>query len=259
MLYYISGFAFALILFLSMIFTLQLGQIIGKKYPPRSGFNITEGAVFTLMGLLVAFTFASSNQRFDLRRTMMIDEANAISTSYLRLSTLPTSDQQALKKDYLEYIESRLALYNAIPDFKKIESELAKFKLIQNKIWRDAIIATKRSSSPMTAMLVLPSINTMFDIANTRTAYSNLHPHILIFILLITVAVLSAFLAGYGMAGKEKWQSLHVLVYLIITTITIYIIIDLEYPRLGFLKESSFDSVLIDVKHHILANLRETQ
>lgn len=187
-----TGLISIIIFFILMMSCILLGQIIAKKKPVTSGLSVTEGAVLTLMGLLVAFTFSSASQRYDQRRALIIEETNAISTAYLRLDMLQPTDRLLLKKDFLSYISSRLAIYQAIPDFEAVAAELKKSKEIQARLWQDAISACKNTKVLSTSMLILPSVNIMLDIANTRTAYTQFHPHYLIFTLLILVALLSA-------------------------------------------------------------------
>lgn len=254
MYYPILGLAFVVIFFSLMLLFVILGQHLGKKKPPTAVLGITEGAVFTLMALLVAFTFSSAGERYDHRRTLIIDEANAISTAYLRLSVLQRSDQLIIKKDFLDYVACRLAIYQALPDIKKAAKEQRRQKEIQTKLWADAVTASERAGAAMIPMLILPAINTMFDIASTRAAYTYFHPHYMIFVLLMLVALLSALLTGYTMAGKEMWGSLHVMIFVFITAITVYVIIDLEYPRLGIIKETQFDHLLVEVQKNMVAN-----
>ena len=250
MYYSLMSIAGIVIFFILMLLCVIIGQRLGKN-KQTTGLSVTEGAVFTLMGLLVAFTFSSANQRFDLRRSFIIEETNAISTAYLRLDLLIPKDRLTLQDDFLSYVTARIAIYESILDLKAVTTELRKLKEIQARLWLDAVNACK--NSVMTAsMLILPSINAMFDIANTRTAYTYFHPHFLIFMLLIVVALLSALLTGYGMASKGKWASIHVIAFALIITLTIYIIIDLEYPRLAIIKESKFDSLLVNIKNDFL-------
>jgi hypothetical protein len=252
MLYPMASIAVIVVMFGMMISMIALGHRIGKNKTAEAGLSLTEGAVFTLMAFLIAFTFSSANQRYDQRRILIVDEANAIGTAYLRLEMLPENDRELLREDFLTYTSSRLAIYQAIPDIKAVIHKLAISKGIQAKLWKDAISACKNSNLPMMPMLILPSINTMFDIANTRTAYSFLHPHFAILSLLLLVAMLSAFLTGYGISGKGSWLSLHVMAFSLISTLTIYIIMDLEYPRLGIITEAAFDVHLEEVKNDML-------
>src|SRR5262245_47987101 len=89
-------------LFLGMVLLLEVGRRLGQRRQSldaeggRAGLGAVEGAVFALMGLLIAFTFSGAAARFDSRRQLIVDEANAIGTAWLRLDLLPASAQPAL-------------------------------------------------------------------------------------------------------------------------------------------------------------------
>ncbi len=87
----------ALALFAGMLLLLDIGRRIGARRRAQdaggagAGTGAVEGAVFALLGLLVAFTFSGAASRFDARRALVVEEANAIGTAYLRLDLLPAS------------------------------------------------------------------------------------------------------------------------------------------------------------------------
>ena len=97
-------------------------------------------------------------------------------------------------------------------------------------------------------MLLLPALNQMIDITSTRTAAARLHPPGVVFLMLGVLALISSLLAGYGMAGGKTRSWLHMLAYAAITTGGVYVILNLEYPRLGFIRIDAFDQVLVDVR-----------
>jgi hypothetical protein len=84
-------------LFLGMLLLQEIGRRIRLRRLARdpdqaeAGFGVVEGAVFGLMGLLIAFTFSGAASRFDTRRQLVVEEANAIGTAYLRLDLLSAS------------------------------------------------------------------------------------------------------------------------------------------------------------------------
>ena len=86
-------------LFVSMLLCLETGRWIGLLGIEQSrdgagpGFGALEGAVFGLLGLLVAFTFSGAATRFEMRAQLIVDEANAIGTAYLRIDLLPAAAQ----------------------------------------------------------------------------------------------------------------------------------------------------------------------
>src|SRR5512142_402713 len=100
---------FAIGLFVGMIGLLELGRRLGRRRQAkdeeraRAGLGAVEGAVFALLGLLIAFTFSGAASRFDARRELIVREANAIGTAWLRLSLLPAHAQPGLRDMFRRY------------------------------------------------------------------------------------------------------------------------------------------------------------
>jgi hypothetical protein len=97
--------------------------------------------------------------------------------------------------------------------------------------------------------LVAGSLNEMIDITTTRLIALQTHPPLLIYVTLVLLALGSSIVAGFGMgdAGKRPW--LHTLVYAAALTITIYTIIDLEFPRVGIIRVDRYDRALLDQRN----------
>src|SRR6185369_11884510 len=97
--HYASAPVVAGILVLGVAGCLEIGRALGLrglKGDPGgalSGLGPIEGAIFGLMGLILAFTFSGAAERFDLRKHLIIEEANAIGTAYLRVDLLPPAAQ----------------------------------------------------------------------------------------------------------------------------------------------------------------------
>ena len=75
--------------------------------------------MFSLYGLLLAFSFSGAAGRYDARKQLIVEEANAIGTAYLRVDLLPTETQPAMRAQFRNYVDSRLAVYR---DFSDIET-----------------------------------------------------------------------------------------------------------------------------------------
>ena len=97
-------------------------------------------------------------------------------------------------------------------------------------------------------MLLLPALNQMIDITTTRTMAGQMHPPMVIFVMLFGLALAGALLAGYGMAGGKSRDWLHMLGFAAVMAITVYVILDIEYPRLGLIRVDAFDQVLVEVR-----------
>jgi hypothetical protein len=253
--YMIPALPFAVSLFVGMVICLEIGRRLGTRKLARdpqggmSGLGVVEGAVFALYGLLVAFTFSGAASRFDMKRQLIAEEANAIGTAYLRVDLLPTDSQAAMRKRFREYLDSRLEVYRSFPQIEAVKAELSKSARIQTDIWAQAVASTRLPAAhPDAAKLLLPALNTMIDVTTTRTMATRTHPPRIIFALLFVLALVCSLLAGFGTAASKQRSWLHVTAFAAITVISVYVTLDIEYPRVGFVRLDAYDSVLIELR-----------
>lgn len=244
----------AFVLFTGMLLCLELGRRIClsnlKDHPVAEpkGLGAMEGAVFALLGLLIAFTFSGAASRFENRRHLIVKETNAIGTAYLRLDLLPESARMELQALFRRYLETRLAVYSSIENPAATKKSLDQQAQLQGEIWRKAVaVSSRQRVPPSVAMLVLPALNEMIDITNTRSVATQNHPPKIIFYLLGGISLLSSLLAGYSMGFGRK-SRLHTIIYSAVISITVFVILDLEYPRKGIIRIDSADKVLIELQ-----------
>src|SRR5262245_30774941 len=159
---------YCVLLFLGMLLMLEAGRLFARKKTEgaHEGLNSTEAAVFALFGLLIAFTFSGAATRFQEKRMLVAEEAAAIQTAYLRVDLMPPDQQEAIRELFRGYLDSRLATYQKLPDMDAAAVEMEKWRQLQDRIW---VAATKGASSPGAgpdaALLLLPALNEMFDMA----------------------------------------------------------------------------------------------
>jgi hypothetical protein len=253
--YTLLALGLAVGLFGAVLVFIETGRRIGGRavardpVGARAGSGVVDGAVFGLLGLLVAFTFSGAAARFDTRRELIVEEANAIGTAYLRLDVLPAAAQPALRARFREYVDSRLAAYRVVPDMAAVRTELAQTGRLQEEIWRRAVAACGEPGvPPSTATLVLPALNAMIDIVTTRTMAAETHPPVVIFAMLFGLTLLSGLLVGYGMAGGGTRNWVHMIGFSLALAVAVYVILDLEFPRLGLIRVEAFDRVLEELR-----------
>ena len=249
----IVALIFATGLFVGMILLLEMGRRLGRRRQgrdeegARAGLGAVEGAVFALLGLLIAFTFSGAASRFDARRQLIVQEANATGTAWLRLDLLPSNAQPELRDLFRRYLDLRLAAYRKMPDIEAAREELSRANALQGEIWNKAVAACQESPNPLKAQLI-PPLNEMFDLATTRTMATRMHPPAIIFVMLGILALTSSLLAGYAMAGGKTRSWIHVVGFALIMATTVYVILDLEFPRLGIIRIDPFDQVLVELR-----------
>ena len=253
MLVNIVFFAVLAFLFLGMI----VMQVAGHRYAlhqrenaPVAGSEGTaavEAALYALLGLSVAFTFSGAETRLGARRQLIVEEANAVGTAYLRLDLLEPEDASVLRDEMRAYVDARLAYYDRILDFAAAKAERYRADQVQQQLWSDAVAAGAKATDTRVSLLLLPSLNQMFDLATARYAALRTHVPGAIFVLLLALALVCAFFAGVGMAKRRGQASyLHMLMFAGIMAVTAYVILNVEFPRAGFVKLRGLDQFLIE-------------
>jgi hypothetical protein len=245
----LTALAVAVVLFVTMLFLEFHGYKRGRAWTAshagvgHKGAGAVEAAVYGLLGLLLALSFSGAASRFDLRRAQIVDEANAVGTAYLRVDLLPAEAQPGLRDTFRAYVDSRIKTYKLLPDVGAAEVELARSVSLQGKLWKEAVAAS-RTIPPPDAIALLSALNTMFDVASTRVAAAYTHPPAVLYVIIVLLALVSAYLVGHGMAEDEAPSRRHMVAYAAALAIVLYVVIDLEFPRFGLIHLSGYDYML---------------
>ena len=256
-------FLYTISLFVGMLLSLELGRRIGLRRleedasAATEGIGAVDGAVFAVLGLLIAFTFSGATARFDARRQLIVEETNHIGTAYLRIDVLPAEAQPALRESFKRYLDTRIETYRKIPDVTAVRASLARGNELQLEIWRQAVAAVRMEGAlPGAPMLVLPALNAMIDITTTRTMAAYLHPPRVVFVMLFGMALAASLLAGYGMTGGKLRSRFHMVGFAAVMAIAVFVILDIEYPRLGWIRVDAFDQALVDLRESMNRDLQ---
>ncbi len=245
------------LLCLSMAGGMEAGYRMGKrklrKYPESKseGSGAVESSVFAILGLILAFTFTGTLSRYEHRVKLILEEANAIGTAYLRLDLLPMDAQDNLRPLYREYVQSRINVFDYYENRQLSNSYFRQSLYLQGQIWEIANASVLIDKNPGITTLVLSSTNDMIDIANERLQATRTHPPMIVYILLFTLALASAFLVGQDMSVNEKRPLFYMVLFCVTISAITYVILDLENPRLGLVKIELGDKVLVETLKNI--------
>jgi hypothetical protein len=245
----------ACVLFFLMVAVSELGRRIGTKRianDPKGlaeGVGAAEGAVFALLGLVIAFTFSGAATRLEERRHLITEEANAIGTAYLRIDLLSKEAQPEIRKLFHNYTGVRATFYQDRDNKPLMKIKQDKVADLQNRIWTLSLSAVRMPvGSPQAPMLLIPALNAMIDIITTREMATKNHPPVQIYIMLYGLSFVGSLLVGYSMSVNQERSWLHTLSFSAVMSLAIYVIVDLEYPRLGLIRVDSSDHVLFDLQ-----------
>jgi hypothetical protein len=194
-----------------------------------------QGAILGLLGLLLGFSFAGAAGRFIERQDLIVTEANAIGTAWLRADLLDEPHRSQLKSHLADYVRRRIELshrlHGGYTDAMRQETDG-----FHNRIWRAA--ADGAAAKPATMVVMLPPVNELIDLHATRVAAGRKHLPVPILGLLIVCSALAVAVIGYG-GGLTQRRALPMSGALVILiAAALWITIDLDHPRAGLLRVS---------------------
>jgi len=227
-------------------FRLARSRLRRSLHEPEAPVGAMVGATLGLLAFMLAFTFGLAASRFDARRSLVLDEANAIGTTYLRAALLPEPERSEIRKLLREYVDARLQ----IVQLDKREQVLRRSTELQDELWSRAVAVTDRNAGP-TVALFIASLNELIDLHAKRVnlGIRNRVP-LSIWAALYFVSITTMAAVGYhaGMAGTRRSP---VMLALVLTfSAVILLIADLDRPYEGLLTVNQ--QAMVDLRDSLL-------
>jgi hypothetical protein len=231
-----------LLLSVSLFILLTAAVDAGFRVATWSGANLDEerreqvassrDALGILLSLLLGFTLALATPHYELRKQLVMDEANAISTTSLRAGMLPEPQRSQIRALLLQYVQARREYSLASPDKQELSSVLHRAKELQSALWQQAEAAARQSPTPFTSLFVA-SLNETIDLSEKRLTAMESRVPPAVWLLLLCIALLTCLTFGYHQ--RKRFWLLSVVTPLMIA-IAMGLIADLDSPRSGFLR-----------------------
>lgn len=249
-LFQVPALLIAVILFVLMIAVNRAGFYLRQKNADvaADGLGPVEGSLLGLLALLLSFTFSMSASKSDTRRQIIVDEANRIGTAILRCDLYPDSIRRQLHGYFNDYLDARIAYYHAGIDTAKLNLSLQKTNVIADKIWKKVTALSQDKDNTLRSQQMIPALNDMIDIVTTRDADRNAHVPESILWMLFLLTLTGSFVTGYGLKNK-RFNWVIVGGFALMTTMSIYLILDLDRPRRGIIN--------MDETHHKIIELKD--
>lgn len=197
-----------------------------------------KGATLGLLALLLGFSFSGASSRFLDRQGLIIDLANAIDTARLRAELLPPQDAATLQNSLQDFARAHLQISTLLRHRDLAEAD-ASLKVAHASLWKSARLTVAQPQvSPEIQSFLLTPFNETLDVSSKRLALARNHLPVEIVILLVASAALSVFVLGYGCGLTHQPHRLLTVTLTLLITMALWIIIDLDFPRLGFIQIS---------------------
>ena len=216
----------------------------GQEGPPEAPVGSIVGALLGLLAFILTFTFGMASSRFDARRQLLLEEANAIGTAALRAEMLPEPERSTCLDLFRKYVDLRVEV-SRNPDM--IRDVLAASDVIQDQLWQNAVGLTTRMNSPFGALFV-SSLNEVIDLQTSRKTVALLYRipgAIWLGLGLVTVLAMGSVGFQFGIWGKQHWGLSLVLALTFSTVILLITLLDRPYQN------------VIDVNHGAMIELQQ--
>ena len=228
----------ALSLFGGLVAMLELWFYLGKRArrlrtEQPDQLSAIQGATLGLLALMLGFSFSLATGRFSDRAQLIVTEANAIGTAWLRCDLLADGERAELRQLLTEYTRQRIVFYDAdVPADQAAAT--AQSEVLQVKMW--SAVAGAAKAQPALANMLLPPFNELIDLHSARVAAATRHMPGMLLLLLLSCSLVSVASVGYGcgVAGKRNFVLTTALTFLI--SGALWAIIDMDHPRRGLIR-----------------------
>ncbi|WP_321897904.1 bestrophin-like domain [Paraburkholderia heleia] len=215
-----------------------LGTSVLHRYFPlaeeaRENYKIVQGATLTLLALLIGFTLSMAVSRYDQRKNLEEEEANAIGTAYLRAELLGGEAAARTQALLARYLQARIRFY-VVHDAAGLDEINRNTAELQTQLWATVRDAAKAQPNPVMALVVAGMNDVINSQGYTQAAWINRIP-VAAWTLMILIAVFSNLMQGYGAHGQVGRRVL-LLVLPITVTLSLTLIADIDSPRGGLIR-----------------------
>ena len=216
----------------------RIGMWLQRRDPssektPMAGAVV--GGMLGLMAFLLAFTIGIVINQQNGRKEMVVTEANAVGTAYLRAGFLGEPDRTSTRDLLREYVELRLAVAE---DLGLFDSGLKRSEEIHSELWSIVEDNVNQGKESATMALFVDSINEVIDVHTLRLTAFELRLPRLLGIVLYAATFLSFLLVGVSHSADGKRDPLAMLLFALAFVAVLMIVVDLDRPQQGLLTVS---------------------
>lgn len=229
----------------------RVGHYLSSRGIDKSdGASNFTAAIFGLLSLMLAIQFGGASGRYDERRAEIIKESLTIGTVSKSIDLLPAQDQPRLRESLKRYLDIRIEMYRPPLDLDQLNERFAERSKIETDMWNAARESVHATPYPDTliAAAILPAISAMGDASDRQRLSQALHPPRLIMVLLAALTIVGGVVSGYIMGIEKKRDWFLTILFVVLMAASFTVILDLEYPRLGFINLDSVEAELVSMR-----------
>ena len=200
-----------------VLLSIGFGTFLGGRrrrqpdHEAESSLGTIIGATLGLLAFMLAFTFGIAAGRLQTRMQLLLDEVNAIGTTYLRAGLLLEPHRSEIQKLLREYVDIRanLAKESILQQTKKLQEALSHSETLHDQMWSHAVAMAGADRNSEIDALFISSLNEMIDLHNSRVTVVQYRIPMAIWYALYLITTLSMVAVGYqaGLSGKSSLKA----------------------------------------------------
>ena len=244
------------LVFLGLMFVAcECGYVLGLRSKAaektKAVIPTIAASILGLLGLLLGFTMSMSVSRYDSRRRLVLEEANAIMAAYQRAQALPTPENSELQQVLLQYLDNRLRVSENALDLQTLQQGKQEDARLQDALWSRTAVLAQRNAESVPVGLLLESLNSAFSLENSRWIGFVAHLPDAVIYVNILMGLVAALMVGYdfGIIGHRHPLSEGLVIVAIMMVLTL--IVELDHPHSGVIRVSQ--QPLVDLQRRLAA------
>jgi hypothetical protein len=232
-----------IVLIVIMTIAAELGFVLGRRWHPRTDdarrghLNSILGSLLGLLALLLSFTFAMSANRYDLRRQLVVSDANSLEGLYLLSSLLPEDSRKPFKQSLRKYVDIRaqIASFRRNLSAEDIAELSAQAEVLHSQMWKTAKDSAAANPPAKFAEPILKGLIDALSVHRARMfGWESRVPDSIIWLLLLGCVAGMTAIGLSGGLGKHRGLPARIIVTVLLSA-TIYVVLDLDRPHEGLI------------------------
>jgi len=197
----------------------------------KAWFTAIYSAILAMLGLLLGFSYSMDQQRFEVRKQLVVEEANAIGTTYLRTAWLPEPYRGDVAKLLRQYVDARLPKDLGSRNIDELVQNVSVLsERLLDQLWVHAVEVAQKNPTPVVS-LFLSALNETIDLHAKRLAqFQNRVPESVLLLLYLFTSV-AMLITGYGSGLRPQRIVLPIVAMVLLVSTALYVIVDLERPQ----------------------------
>jgi hypothetical protein len=224
----------------ALLAAVEVGYRQGLRTPAEEGLEshatAWEAALLGLLALLIGFTFAMAVTRFDHRRDLILDEANAIESTALRAAYIDPPVRDRVEALLGPYLDARIRSYDEGMEMRRTMADYEEAKALQGRIWDQVTAFLRAHPDSESAVAFMESADELVKAEARRRAALDNHVPLAVFVVLLLVAAAGMAATGYSCGLHRRRLPLGMVLLPVLIVLVVAMVFDIDYPRAGVIR-----------------------